>query len=141
MSGGGGYYKFRCKNWLTHNCPNWVWVNGTSCAECMAQGRGSGTSTSSNLSRLAHEIYVPIFENGALHYTMMEIIVGGSTAGGWQLKDKEKIIQPFPNPNHSNDHPVIAGFVASNELASHISAKSEDQRSLPTWSGGIIKEE
>ncbi len=35
MSGGGGYYKYRCKNWLTYNCEEWVWVNGTACTNCL----------------------------------------------------------------------------------------------------------
>jgi hypothetical protein len=35
MSGGGGYFKYRCKNWLTYNCGEWVWVNGTACINCL----------------------------------------------------------------------------------------------------------
>ena len=35
MSGSGGYYKYRCKYWLTYNCPNWVWVNNAPCAYCL----------------------------------------------------------------------------------------------------------
>jgi hypothetical protein len=35
MSGSGGYYKYRCKFWLTYNCPNWVWVNNALCAHCL----------------------------------------------------------------------------------------------------------
>ena len=35
MSGSGGYYKYRCKYWLTHNCSNWVWVNNAPCAHCL----------------------------------------------------------------------------------------------------------
>jgi hypothetical protein len=35
MSGSGGYYKYRCKYWLTYNCPNWVWVNNAPCAHCL----------------------------------------------------------------------------------------------------------
>jgi hypothetical protein len=30
-----GYYKFRCKNFYTHNCGNWVWMNNSACAECV----------------------------------------------------------------------------------------------------------
>ncbi|KAK6362283.1 hypothetical protein TWF730_005979 [Orbilia blumenaviensis] len=36
-----GYYKYRCKNFYSHNCGNWVWVNNTACAECVAAGRDS----------------------------------------------------------------------------------------------------
>ncbi|KAI1091568.1 hypothetical protein F5B19DRAFT_493302 [Rostrohypoxylon terebratum] len=35
----GRYYRFRCKYFLTHNCPNWVWVNRSPCAMCCAEGR------------------------------------------------------------------------------------------------------
>jgi len=65
----------------------------------MAKGLSSGTVTTSDLSRLAHEIYVPTFDSGALHYAIMEIVVGESAAGGWELKDKDKLVQPFPNLN------------------------------------------
>ena len=37
MSGSGGYYKYRCKYWLTYNCPNWVWVNNAPCAHCLVR--------------------------------------------------------------------------------------------------------
>lgn len=35
MSGSGGFYKYRCKYFYTHNCANWVWVNNTPCATCL----------------------------------------------------------------------------------------------------------
>ncbi|KAI1209250.1 uncharacterized protein F4807DRAFT_460941 [Annulohypoxylon truncatum] len=35
----GGYYKYRCKYFLSHNCNNWVYVNGSPCANCCAEGR------------------------------------------------------------------------------------------------------
>lgn len=35
MSGSGGFYKYRCKNFYSHNCPNWVWVNNSPCATCI----------------------------------------------------------------------------------------------------------
>ncbi|XXH01473.1 hypothetical protein Hte_007833 [Hypoxylon texense] len=31
---GGGFYKYRCKYFYTHNCPNWVYENYSSCASC-----------------------------------------------------------------------------------------------------------
>lgn len=34
MSGSGGFYKYRCKYFLTHDCPNWVFVNYAPCADC-----------------------------------------------------------------------------------------------------------
>lgn len=32
---GPGYYKFRCKNFYTYNCGNWVWMNNLACPECV----------------------------------------------------------------------------------------------------------
>ena len=37
MSGSGGFYKYRCKYFLTHNCPNWVYANGHACALCLVR--------------------------------------------------------------------------------------------------------
>ncbi|KAI5804170.1 hypothetical protein DFH27DRAFT_610205 [Peziza echinospora] len=36
---GPGYYRYTCKNYYTYNCGNWVWVNGSLCAACVAAGR------------------------------------------------------------------------------------------------------
>ncbi len=30
-----GFYKYRCKYFLTHNCPNWVYCHGHPCALCL----------------------------------------------------------------------------------------------------------
>lgn len=35
MSGSGGFYKYRCKYFYTHNCNNWVYVNNAPCAHCL----------------------------------------------------------------------------------------------------------
>lgn len=35
MSGSGGFYKYRCKYFYTHNCTNWVYVNNAPCANCL----------------------------------------------------------------------------------------------------------
>ncbi|KAI1359187.1 hypothetical protein F5Y08DRAFT_320178 [Xylaria arbuscula] len=39
MSGSGGFYKYRCTYFFTHECPNWVYVVNGVCAECSARGR------------------------------------------------------------------------------------------------------
>ncbi|KAI1115613.1 hypothetical protein F5Y14DRAFT_117304 [Nemania sp. NC0429] len=36
MAPAGGYYRFRCKSFLTHGCSNWVYINNASCAQCTA---------------------------------------------------------------------------------------------------------
>lgn len=87
MSGSGGYYKYRCKYWLTYNCPNWVWVNNAPCAHCLADGRDSDVIMMPGTSRLSREVYVPQLENGSLQYIIMEIIAASEADGGWAVKD------------------------------------------------------
>jgi len=94
MSGSGGYYKYRCKYWLTYNCPNWVWVNNAPCAHCLADGRDSDTAVMSSPFRISREVFVPQIENGSLHYIIMEIVAASDTDSGWAVKDIP--IQPFP---------------------------------------------
>ncbi|KAG0651503.1 hypothetical protein D0Z07_1895 [Hyphodiscus hymeniophilus] len=94
MSGSGGYYKYRCKYWLTYNCPNWVWVNNAPCAHCLAEGRDSDTTMASSPFRISHEVFVPQIENGSLHYIIMEIVAASDTDCGWAVK--ERPVQLFP---------------------------------------------
>ena len=35
MSSPGGFYKYRCKYFYSHNCKNWVWVHDTPCSTCL----------------------------------------------------------------------------------------------------------
>jgi hypothetical protein len=111
MSGSAGYYKYRCKYFLTHNCPHWVWVNNASCAHCLvsvtsiiyakrinkcqADGRDSVEAFMPSPFRLSREIYVPQFENGALQYIIFEIISNSETDSGWTIKEQPKQ-QSFP---------------------------------------------
>jgi len=85
MSGSGGYYKYRCKYWLTYNCPHWVWVNNAPCAHCLADGRDSDAAMIPQF-RISREIYVPQLANGALHYIMMEIVAASDADSGWAVK-------------------------------------------------------
>lgn len=32
---GQGFYKYRCKYFLTHNCQNWLYVIDRPCANCL----------------------------------------------------------------------------------------------------------
>ncbi|KAG4430703.1 hypothetical protein IFR05_013807 [Cadophora sp. M221] len=95
MSGSGGYYKYRCKYWLTYNCPNWVWVNNAPCAHCLADGRDSEMAEMQAPFRLSREVFVPQFEDGMLLYTVMEIIAGSDWDIGWAVKQPPA--QPFPS--------------------------------------------
>ncbi|KAK0120078.1 hypothetical protein ONS95_011491 [Cadophora gregata] len=87
MSGSGGYYKYRCKYWLTYNCPHWVWVNNAPCAHCLADGRDSEMAEMSAPFRLSREVFVPQFEDGMLLYTVMEIVAGSDWDSGWAVKE------------------------------------------------------
>jgi len=114
MSGSGGYYKYRCKYWLTYNCPNWVWVNNAPCAHCLADGRDSDASMLSISLRLSREVYVPQIENGLLHYIVMEIVAASDTDHGWALKDAPA--QAFPTATG----PTALNFTASDGRESQI---------------------
>jgi len=131
MSGSGGYYKYRCKYWLTYNCPNWVWVNNAPCAHCLADGRDSDAAMMSGPLRISREIYVPQFENGFLHYTIMEIIAASDTDSGWSVKDLPS--QPLPNASG----PSALSFTATDGLDTQKSSKSgfQAQGEESRWAG------
>lgn len=116
MSGSGrGYYKYRCKYWLTFNCQNWVWVNNAPCAHCMvrhqsrckhvhaninqASGRDDEDIPASQLE-LSREVFVPRFEKGSLYYTLMEIVASSDHDCGWVLKEPES--DEFPKSMEPN---------------------------------------
>ncbi|KAK3946243.1 hypothetical protein QBC46DRAFT_3005 [Diplogelasinospora grovesii] len=94
MSGSGGFYKYRCKYFYTHNCPNWVWVNNAPCASCLAEGRDADENVSNSTAapsapwRLGKEIYVPQVYDGTLQYTLMEIVATGESGNYWTLRHK-----------------------------------------------------
>jgi len=91
---GGGYYKYRCKYWLTHDCPHWVWVNNAPCAHCLADGRDSDVGMMQGPFRISREVYVPQLENGSFHYTIMDIIAASDFDSGWTVKDLSQ--QQYP---------------------------------------------
>ncbi|EFX06445.1 hypothetical protein CMQ_6766 [Grosmannia clavigera kw1407] len=74
MSGSGGFYKYHCKNFLTYNCQNWVFVNNAPCADCCAAGRDDRCSVAGTSALSEMEIGVPIFQNGILRYALVEMI-------------------------------------------------------------------
>lgn len=94
MSGSGGYYKYRCKYFFTHNCANWVWVHNAPCAHCLADGRDSEVAIMPTPFRVSREIYVPQVENGALHYIIMELIATSDADSGWAVKTLPKQHMP-----------------------------------------------
>ncbi|KAI1471162.1 uncharacterized protein F4812DRAFT_168273 [Daldinia caldariorum] len=89
MSGSGGFYKYRCKYFYTHNCPNWVYVNNSPCANCCAEGRDvDGVASEMSLPRPSHDICVPRFEDGVVHYTLMELVNTNESPSQWILRYK-----------------------------------------------------
>ncbi|KIN01536.1 hypothetical protein OIDMADRAFT_122646 [Oidiodendron maius Zn] len=109
MSGSGGYYKYRCKYWLTYNCPNWVWVNNAPCAHCLADGRDSQVVMASGSIHSAHEIYVPYLENGSVHYLARETICASDRMSAWIIKDA------LPHPLPTIAKPTPLNFMATEE--------------------------
>ncbi|KAI1364815.1 hypothetical protein F5Y08DRAFT_200056 [Xylaria arbuscula] len=74
MSGSGGFYKYRCKYFFTHECPNWVYVNNTACAECSAQGReAEPAAPQAPRNTYYREVYVPRPKDGVMYYLLVEI--------------------------------------------------------------------
>lgn len=87
-SGGGGFYKYRCKYFYTHNCPNWVYVNNSPCANCCAEGRDSETSTAGLSRYSSRDIFVPKAADGIIKYTMMEMVNVDEASSDWSLRYK-----------------------------------------------------
>ncbi|KAI1374847.1 hypothetical protein F4677DRAFT_447112 [Hypoxylon crocopeplum] len=89
MSGSGGFYKYRCKYFYSHNCPNWVYVNNSPCANCCAEGReGDGAASELPSYRHSRDICVPRVEDGIVHYTLMEIVNTDESGNQWTLRYK-----------------------------------------------------
>lgn len=86
--GGGGFYKYRCKYFYTHNCPNWVYVNNSPCASCCAEGRDSEVSNPSVSRYASRDIFVPKAADGMLCYTMMEMVNIDEASSDWSLRYK-----------------------------------------------------
>ncbi|KAK0651521.1 hypothetical protein B0T16DRAFT_320872 [Cercophora newfieldiana] len=78
MSGSGGFYKYRCKYFYSHNCTNWVYVNGAPCAMCV---------TESPVRHVSREICVPRICDGTIQYMLMEFIESNS-GNYWAVRHK-----------------------------------------------------
>ncbi|KAL7903253.1 hypothetical protein HDV63DRAFT_117461 [Trichoderma sp. SZMC 28014] len=78
MSSSGGFYKYRCKNFYSHNCPNWVWVNNSPCATCIAEGKDANERSQSS-SMTSREI--------VSQYTIAEFVAPDAAGESWALRD------------------------------------------------------
>ncbi|PHH87903.1 hypothetical protein CDD83_8256 [Cordyceps sp. RAO-2017] len=75
---GNGFYKYRCKYFISHECGNWVWVANAPCAECMARGRDSEGAGGPPLPAVSsNDVAAPCFRDGVLQY----VVVGGPIDG------------------------------------------------------------
>ncbi|KAL4727573.1 hypothetical protein ACLX1H_004256 [Fusarium chlamydosporum] len=108
MSGAGGFYKYRCKYFYTHNCPNWVWVNNAPCASCLADGRDNGESALPTWG-LPRDIVVPQVLDGILQYTLMELVAPSEPGDDWTLRDKTS--RPPPPIPVTSAMPGITGIL------------------------------
>lgn len=98
MSGSGGFYKYRCKYFYSHNCQNWVWVNGSTCASCLAEGRDAEGAPSNAAWTMPRDMLVPSYHDGTLQYTLMEIVSITGPGNYWTLRHKaaQPIVPPIP---------------------------------------------
>ncbi|KAJ6782439.1 hypothetical protein PWT90_07996 [Aphanocladium album] len=92
-SPGGGFYKYRCKYFLSHDCKNWVWVIDTPCSTCLAIGRDEESLRTTTWT-VSRDILAPYVNNGILQYTFMEVTV--SEQGEESLILRSKAQRPPP---------------------------------------------
>ncbi|KAM6504874.1 hypothetical protein FSOLCH5_014792 [Fusarium solani] len=109
MSGAGGFYKYRCKYFYTHNCPNWVWVNNAPCASCLADGRDNEEPHLPSWG-LPRDIVVPQVLDGILQYTLMELVAPSEPGDDWTLRDKGN--RPPPSIPVTSAMPGIPGIMS-----------------------------
>ncbi|CCT71470.1 uncharacterized protein FFUJ_08452 [Fusarium fujikuroi IMI 58289] len=109
MSGAGGFYKYRCKYFYTHNCPNWVWVNNAPCASCLADGRDNEEPSLPSWG-LSRDIVIPQVLDGILQYTLMELVAPSEPGDDWTLRDKAS--RPPPSIPVTSTMPGIPSIMA-----------------------------
>ncbi|KAF3766555.1 hypothetical protein M406DRAFT_351544 [Cryphonectria parasitica EP155] len=123
-SGSGGFYKYRCKYFYTHNCSNWVYVHNSACANCLAEGRDTiqiPPHTQAQMDSQPRDIYVPYFEGGVLKYSLMEVVITDQGGQYWELR--EKVANPgVPYIPATNAQPAPLGFITSTAVQSQARA-------------------
>ncbi|KAI7784288.1 hypothetical protein SLS64_007050 [Diaporthe eres] len=91
MSGSGGFYKYRCKYFYTHNCTNW------------AEGRDSIEAPPQQQFR---DIIVPYYDdNGMRQECLMEFIATDPLGLYWSLRYKAPV-QVGPTVTSDTPRPV-----------------------------------
>lgn len=113
MSGSGGFYKYRCKYFLSYNCDHWVYVNGTACAYCLAAGRDPDAPMIAHPAQrlLSQEICVPRPCDGTLEYLFMELVESGDGKNNyWAVRYKvtnQQILMPTSMVTTDTPRPVL----------------------------------
>ncbi|KFH40308.1 hypothetical protein ACRE_090300 [Hapsidospora chrysogenum ATCC 11550] len=138
MSGTGGFYKYRCKYFYSHNCPNWVWVNNSACATCLAEGREDAQlqqyrrRQQHQQAQLGHpdcattsrDLLAPRVQDGVLQYRMMELAApteaGGTSSSSssrfWTLRDKEPSTScSFPSSSFSSNYYYVTSAASASD--------------------------
>ncbi|KFA63806.1 hypothetical protein S40285_09948 [Stachybotrys chlorohalonatus IBT 40285] len=114
----GGFYRYRCKYFFSHNCPNWVWVNNSPCATCLAEGRDTEQTQPSSWTML-RDIVVPRVQNGVLQYTLMEFVAPTYPGDNWTLRDKvDQHPLGLPPATVLLSAPILATAGSSQQLVS-----------------------
>ncbi|KAK3371445.1 hypothetical protein B0T24DRAFT_680528 [Lasiosphaeria ovina] len=120
MSGSGGFYKYRCKYFLSNNCQNWVWVNYAACATCLAEGREGEELTKPGEQvdnaapqpwRRSPDILVPRAHNGSLQYDSFEIVGHGESGNDWTLRLKggpQQVLTTTTMTTHDTPQGIMA---------------------------------
>ncbi|KAM3533459.1 hypothetical protein MY4038_003245 [Beauveria bassiana] len=73
-SPGSGFYKYHCRYFNVHNCPEWVWVNNATCPTCLAKGRENELSPAAAWAA-SRDFMAPHINDGILQYAHMDIAV------------------------------------------------------------------
>ncbi|PTB66414.1 hypothetical protein BBK36DRAFT_1119395 [Trichoderma citrinoviride] len=79
MSGSGGFYKYRCKNFYSHNCPNWVWVNNSPCATCIVNAEERLVPS----TMVSHELVSPHIRESILQQTITNPVALNESGESW----------------------------------------------------------
>ncbi|KAG6015876.1 hypothetical protein E4U54_002799 [Claviceps lovelessii] len=93
----GGFYKYRCKYFYTHNCQNW------------AEGRDE-EKVSGPVSMMSRDISVPRVQNGILQYTIMKVVAPTRPGDYWTLRDKD--VRPPPPLSFTSAMPASLSLVS-----------------------------
>ncbi|KAK6084062.1 hypothetical protein SCUP234_03391 [Seiridium cupressi] len=108
--GGGGFYKYRCKYFYSHNCPNWVYVNNSPCANCCAEGRDGEAANSAATRNFSRDIAVPRVADGKLYYTLMEMVNVDEASSNWTLvyKAAQKPVTTVATTSATPKAPILS---------------------------------